>query len=83
MNDFEPPAALIELERGAEEARGHLAGLDGDAYTTQWRRWRKAAAKFQAAVTEHAKRDDVPVSRCELEQAVKWAVRHAPADPAE
>ncbi|WP_282797362.1 hypothetical protein [Streptomyces sp. CC224B] len=79
----EIPDELIKLERSAEEARAALAGLAGEAYDKQWRSWRRAAEAFQAAVTEHAARQDVALSRYELEQAVKRAVRHAEEDPAE
>ncbi|MBG7704612.1 hypothetical protein HCJ76_42625 [Streptomyces sp. MC1] len=71
---------MIKLERSAEEARAKLAGLAGEAYDAQWRRWREAAKKVQAAVTAHAEASGA--SRYELEQAVKKAVRHAQEDPA-
>ncbi|MFE5031859.1 hypothetical protein [Streptomyces sp. NPDC056683] len=45
--------------------------------------WLAAAAAFQAAVTEYAGREDVTMSRYEVEQAAKRAVRHAEEDPAE
>ncbi|MFD0417964.1 hypothetical protein [Streptomyces sp. NPDC127108] len=77
------PDELIKLERSAEEARAQFAGLDGDVYDTQGRAWRSAAEKFQAAVTAYAARDDVTMTRRELEQAVKAAVRHGEEDPAE
>ncbi|MFF5538539.1 hypothetical protein ACFY71_39840 [Streptomyces cinerochromogenes] len=76
----EVPDELIKLERSAEEARAKLAGLAGDEYDAQWRRWREASEKVQAAVTSHA--DASGASRYELEQAVKRAVRHAQEDPA-
>ncbi|MCD9880404.1 hypothetical protein [Streptomyces guryensis] len=71
------PDELIKLERSAEDARTKLGGLDGEAYDAQWKAWRDDAAKFQAAVTEYAAREDAGMSRYELEQAVKKAVRHA------
>lgn len=71
------PDELIKLERSAEDARTKLGGLDGEAYDAQWKAWRKAAEEFQAAVTEYARREDAGMSRYELEQAVKKAVRHA------
>ncbi|AKN75667.1 hypothetical protein QR97_31310 [Streptomyces sp. PBH53] len=71
---------MIRLERSAEEERAQLAGLTGDDYDAQWRRWRGASAKVQAAVTAHAEASGT--SRYELEQAVKKAVRHAQEDPA-
>lgn len=83
MADRDLPDDLILLERSAEEARAALAGLEGEAYDAQWRAWRDAAERFQAAVTEHAARDGMAMSRYELEQAVKRAVRHAEEDPAE
>lgn len=83
MANRDLPDELIKLERFAEEARAQLAGLDGEAYDTQWRTWRSAAGKFQAAVTAYAARDDVTMPRYELERAVKAAVRHGEEDPAE
>ncbi|MGW2708518.1 hypothetical protein ACWC4J_05935 [Streptomyces sp. NPDC001356] len=71
---------LINLERSAEEERAKLAGLTGEAYDAQWRRWREASERVQAAVTVHAAASEV--SRYELEQAVKKAVRHAEDSPA-
>ncbi|GGN51020.1 hypothetical protein GCM10011579_006420 [Streptomyces albiflavescens] len=65
-----------------EEQRAKLAGLAGDEYQAQWRRCRKASEKFQAAVDEYASRDDVTMSRDEVEQAAKAAARHAQEDPA-
>ncbi|WP_030989961.1 hypothetical protein [Streptomyces sp. NRRL WC-3744] len=76
----EVPDELIKLERSAEQARAKLAGLAGDDYDAQWRRWREASEKVQAAVTAHAEASGA--SRYELEQAVKKAVRHAQEDPA-
>ncbi|MFF0138518.1 hypothetical protein ACFYRN_19010 [Streptomyces sp. NPDC005227] len=75
--------ALIKLERTAEEERARLAGLGDEEYAAQWRAWRDAAEKFQAAVTAYAGRDDVKESRYEVEQAAKRAVRHGEEDPAE
>jgi hypothetical protein len=77
----EIPDDLITLEAAAEEARARLAGLTGDEYDAQWRAWREASAKVQAAVTAHAEAT-AGVSRYELEMAVKRAVRHR-EDPAE
>lgn len=76
------PDRLIKLECAAETARAKLAGLTGDEYDVQWEAWRRASEEFQAAVTEFAKRDDVTMSRYEVEQAAKKAVRHAQEDPA-
>ena len=70
------PDELIKLERSAEEEREKLTALDGEVYDAQWKAWREAAV-FQAAVTEYAARDDVSMSRHEVEQAVKsGSVRH-------
>ncbi|MGW3847171.1 hypothetical protein [Streptomyces fagopyri] len=76
------PDHLIKLECAAETARAKLAGLTGDEYDAQWHAWRDAATAFQAAVTAYAARDDVTMSRYEVEQAAKKAVRHAQEDPA-
>ncbi|MEV6541265.1 hypothetical protein [Streptomyces sp. NPDC051665] len=70
------PDELIKLERSAEDARGKLTGLDGEEYEAQWKAWRTAAEDFQAAVTAYAAREDVTMSRHEVEQAAKRAVRH-------
>ncbi|MEW2290511.1 hypothetical protein [Streptomyces sp. NPDC047841] len=75
----EVPDELIKLERSAEEERAKLAGLTGNDYDAQWRRWRKASEKVQAAVTAHAEATES--NRHEAEQAVKKAVRHARDDP--
>lgn len=69
------------LERSAEEERAKLAGLDGEEYAAQWRRWAEAAERFQAAVTVHAK--DTGQPRHEVEMAAKKAVRRADEDPVE
>ena len=71
------PDELIKLERSAEDAREKLPGLDGEAYEVQWKVWRAAAADFQAAVTAYAAREGVSLSRYEVEQAAKRAVRHS------
>ncbi|MER7930515.1 hypothetical protein ABTY96_46655 [Streptomyces sp. NPDC096057] len=76
------PDDLIKLERSAERERAKLAGLVGEEYGAQWKAWRTAAEDFQAAVTEYAARDNVTMSRYEVEQAAKAAVRHAEEDPA-
>lgn len=70
------PPELIKLERAAVEAHAMLAGVDGEAYEEQWKAWRAAAGAFLAAVTEYAAREGVGMSRYEVEQAVKKAVRH-------
>ncbi|MEU8968123.1 hypothetical protein AB0D11_02410 [Streptomyces monashensis] len=74
------PDELVQLERSAEDERAKLAGLVGDEYDAQWRRWREAAMKAQAAVTAHAAAEGI--ARYEVEMAVKKAVRHQ-EDPAE
>ncbi|MCX5293631.1 hypothetical protein [Streptomyces sp. NBC_00183] len=71
------PDELIKLERSAVAAHVRLTGLDGEAYDVQWKAWRTAAEDFQAAVTAYAAREDVAMSRHEVEQAVKRAVRHS------
>lgn len=74
------PDGLIHLERTATEEHAKLASLDGDAYDAQWKVWRTAAEDFHAAVTEYAAQDDVSMSRAEVEQWVKKAVRHPEAE---
>ncbi|MBA4863825.1 hypothetical protein H1V43_21150 [Streptomyces sp. PSKA54] len=64
---------MIKLERTAEDGRTKLAGLDGEEHDAQWRRWRKAAEAFHAAVTKYAASGG---NRYELEMAAKKAVRH-------
>ncbi|MFJ2170329.1 hypothetical protein [Streptomyces griseofuscus] len=76
----EVPDGLIMLERFAEEERAKLVGLTGDEYGAQWRRWREASEKVQAAITAHA--EAVEANRHEVEQAVKKAARHDREDPA-
>ncbi|MEU9447037.1 hypothetical protein AB0D42_40825 [Streptomyces sp. NPDC048304] len=70
------PDELIKLERSAEQEHSKLAGLSGEAYEAQWRRWLEASAAVQAAVTARA--TETGENRYELEQTVKKAVRHAP-----
>ncbi|MGW2952826.1 hypothetical protein [Streptomyces eurythermus] len=74
MTVHEIPDELISLERSAEQERARLAGLTGDDYDAQLRRWREASAAFHTAVTDHAV--TAKIRRYELEQAVKKAVRH-------
>lgn len=76
----EIPDELIKLERSAEEERAKLAGLTGDDYSAQLRRWRDASDKVRAAITKHA--EATGADWAELEQAVKKAVQHAQEDPA-
>jgi uncharacterized protein YukE len=75
------PDDLINLERQAEAERAAMAGLAGPPYEEQWRKWRRAAAKVQAAITAHA--TATGENRMSVEMAVKKAVRHASEDPAE
>lgn len=76
----EVPDELISLECRAEEERARLAGLTGDAYGAQLRRWREAADAAQAAVTAYAAATGA--SRHSVEQAVQKAVRGSQEDPA-
>ncbi|MFJ7146629.1 hypothetical protein ACIQVT_00070 [Streptomyces sp. NPDC100445] len=75
-----PDDELLALERSAEEEHARLTGLTGEEYDAQWRRWRDAAQRAQAAVTAYA--EATGANRYKLEQAVKKAVRHPPQDPA-
>ncbi|MGZ0231088.1 hypothetical protein [Streptomyces sp. CPS1] len=70
---------LVTLERAAEAAHDRLLAdaTDPDAARQAWV---KAAAEFQAAVTEYAETDER--SRYEIEMAVKKAVRHPKQDDA-
>ncbi|MFF5304885.1 hypothetical protein ACFY5F_36590 [Streptomyces sp. NPDC013161] len=77
------PDELIELERSAEDKRAKLVGLVDEAYDAQWKAWRTAAEVFQTAVTEYAAREEVTMSRHEVEQAVKKVVRHPEPQAAE
>ncbi|MEV6115171.1 hypothetical protein AB0L59_22290 [Streptomyces sp. NPDC052109] len=74
------PDELVRLERIAEEERAKLAGLTGDEYDAQLRRWRTASEAVQAALTEHAAATGADPH--EIEQAVKRAVQHSQEDPA-
>ena len=76
----EVPDELIKRERCAEEERAKLAGLNGEEYEAQLRRWRDAAEAVQAAVTAFAAATGT--SRFEVEKSVKEALRHAHEDPA-
>ncbi|MEV6839719.1 hypothetical protein AB0N17_35365 [Streptomyces sp. NPDC051133] len=76
----EVPDELIKLERSAEEERAKLAGLTGDEFDAQLRRWRAASEAAQAAIIAHA--EATKADRYEVEQAVKRAVRHSQEDPA-
>ncbi|MEV8022060.1 hypothetical protein AB0O76_38235 [Streptomyces sp. NPDC086554] len=72
---------LIRLERWAEEERAKLAGLEGEEYAVQKRRWREASTMVQAAIAHHAKATGQDSS--EVGDAVRQAVRRAKEDPAE
>lgn len=74
------PAELIKLERSAQEERAALAGLTGDAYEAQWRRWRTASEAVRAAVTRRAAATGA--DEHEVERAVQIAVRQTQEDPA-
>ncbi|MFF3916924.1 hypothetical protein ACFYZB_26220 [Streptomyces sp. NPDC001852] len=76
----EVPDELIRRERTAEEERAKLAGLTGDAYDAQLRRWREASDAVQAAVTAHAAATGSDPH--DVEQAVQKAVRCSQEDPA-
>ena len=71
---------LIALERAALAAHQQYTAPGVDDLDAARRAWIKAAAEFQAAVTEHAATEGKP--RVEVEMAVKKAVRHAEADEA-
>ncbi|MGW1911504.1 hypothetical protein ACWCQS_12385 [Streptomyces sp. NPDC002076] len=76
----EVPDELIRLERTAEEERAKLAGLTGDEYDAQLRRWREASDAVQAAITAHAAATGAGPH--EVEQAVQKAVQRSQEDPA-
>ena len=69
---------LIALEQAAQAAHQQYTAPGVDDLDTARRNWIKAAAAFQAAVTEHAAADG-KLSRVEVEMAVKKAVRHGEA----
>ncbi|MFI1760749.1 hypothetical protein ACH41H_01545 [Streptomyces sp. NPDC020800] len=75
------PENLVELERVAEQERARLAGLTGEEYEAQRRRWRTASEAVRAAIDSHAA--ETGIGRCELEQSVKQAVRYTEEDPAQ
>ncbi|MFG2356458.1 hypothetical protein [Streptomyces sp. NPDC048521] len=74
------PDELVRLERSAEVERAKLAGLTGDEYEEQARRWRAASEAVQAAITAHA--EATGSSRHDVEQAVRQALHHTQEDPA-
>lgn len=73
------PDELIKLEHSVEEERAKCAGLAGEEYEAQCRRWREAAMAAQAAITKYAQATEQ--DHYEVEQAVKKAVRRAEEDP--
>lgn len=56
--------------------------LSFDEHKAQRHRWWAAAEALQTAVTAYASREDVDMSRYEVERAVKATVRHEEQDPA-
>ncbi|MFJ4580840.1 hypothetical protein [Streptomyces echinatus] len=74
------PDELIRLERIAEEERARLAGLTGDAYEEQRRRFCTASDAVRAAITAHA--EATGADPREVERAVRQAVRQTQEDPA-
>lgn len=75
------PDELIKLEHSVEEERAKCAGLAGEEYEAQCRRWREASKAAQAAITKYAQ--TAGQDHYEVEQAVKKAVRRAEEDPAD
>jgi hypothetical protein len=70
---------LVQLEQAAVDAHQHYLSPGVDDLDAARQAWIDAAARFQAAVTEHAA--DEGKSRVDVEMAVKKAVRHPePAD---
>ncbi|MFD8625231.1 hypothetical protein ACFV4E_15265 [Streptomyces hygroscopicus] len=65
---------LIELQKSSDAEYKRLSGLDGEEHRAQWERWRTAAERVQAAVTQHAA--TVGLNRFEVERATKTAARH-------
>ncbi|WP_225824158.1 hypothetical protein [Streptomyces naphthomycinicus] len=74
------PDELLKLERSTEEERARLAGLTGDEYEEQQRRWCAVAEALHAAITAHA--EATGADPHELEGAVRLAVRQGQEDPA-
>ena len=69
---------LVRLEQAAQAAHRQYTAPGVDDPDGARRNWIDAAARFQAAVTEHAAAEGK--SRVEVEMAVKKAVRHAETD---
>ena len=65
---------LIALQKSADAEHQGLSGLDGEEHRAQWERWRTAAERVQAAVTEHATAGGL--NRYEVERDVKRSSRH-------
>ncbi|MEU3522861.1 hypothetical protein AB0E62_03175 [Streptomyces sp. NPDC038707] len=74
------PDELIRLERTAEEERARLAGLTGEAYDEQRRRFCAASDAVHEAIATRA--EATGADRREVEQAVRRAVRQSQEDPA-
>jgi hypothetical protein len=70
---------LVQLEQAAVQAHQQYLSPGADDPDAARQAWIDAAARFQAAVTEHAEAEGK--SRVEVEMAVKKAVRH-PAEAA-
>ncbi len=65
---------LVQLEQDAVDAHQQYTAPGVDDLDAARQAWIDAAARFQAAVTEHAAEKET--SRVEVEMAVKKAVRH-------
>ncbi|MFE3378685.1 hypothetical protein [Streptomyces anulatus] len=76
MTDDLTTPDLLQLERDALEAQA--AATSATPPEGAFDTWREAAAKVQAAVTAHAKKENL--NRVAVEMAVKKAVRHAPEE---
>ncbi|WP_181796384.1 hypothetical protein [Streptomyces sp. WELS2] len=74
------PDELIRLERTAEQERARLAGLTGEAYDAQRRRFRVASDAVHEAITARA--EATGTDPHEVGQAVRRAVRQTQEDPA-
>ncbi|GHH09983.1 hypothetical protein [Streptomyces rubradiris] len=74
------PDELIRLERTAEVERARLAGLTGEAYDEQRRRFCAASDAVHEAITARA--EATGTDPHEVEQAVRRALRQTQEDPA-
>ncbi|GAA2945873.1 MULTISPECIES: hypothetical protein [Streptomyces] len=72
---IELPDELIQLERAAQDAQA--AATSASPPEGAWVAWREAAARVQAAITEHAAA--TKENRVAVEMGVKKAVRHPEA----